>query len=221
MPGLTIDCVIFGFEDDELKVLLIRRDIEPQRGAWGLPGDWLGQDEDLDLAAVRLLKRATGLEEVYMEQLRAFGRVSRFPHYRIVTVAYSALIDPQRYRVQHGPDTSDIRWFNIHRLPNIHFDHQEIMEYALKELRRKVRQYPIGVELLPDKFTMPRIFALYRTILGEDLDRRNFRKKMLKNGLLHKLDEKETGKAHRAADLYSFDQANYERLKKEGFPYAF
>ena len=221
MPGLTIDCAIFGFEDDTLKVLLIRRDIEPQRGVWGLPGNWIEQDEDLDRAAVRLLKGATGLEDVYMEQLRAFGRVDRFPHYRIVTVAYSALINPQRYRVKHGPDTSDIRWFNIHQLPEMHFDHREIMEYALKDLRRKVRQYPIGFELLPEKFTMPRIFALYRTILGEDLDRRNFRKKMLKNGLIHKLDEKETGKAHRAADLYSFDAANYDRLKEAGFPYAF
>lgn len=217
LPCVTIDCNIFGFEDSKLKILLVVRNIEPQKGRWALPGGWIGRGEDMDMAAQRILEEATGLHNIYMEQVCAFGRVNRFPLDRIITVAYTALIRPDKYRLKAGPETSDVRWFDVEEIPDLTFDHNRIFEKALSHLRERIKQVPIGFELLPKKFTIPQITSLYEAILGCDLDRRNFRKKLLSKKVIESLDETQKGGAHRAAKLYRFDRESYERMRNQGF----
>ncbi|WNJ21606.1 NrtR DNA-binding winged helix domain-containing protein [Pontibacter sp. G13] len=222
LPCITIDCTIFGFDNFALKVLLVKRDIEPQKGMWALPGGWVGDREDLDDAARRILEEATNLKDIYMDQVKTFGRVDRFPDNRILTVSYAALINPLSHRLQQGPEVSDVKWMDVKEVPPLTFDHGEILQASLNHLKQQVRMEPISFELLPAKFTIPQILGLYESILDTKLDRRNFRKKLLRMNILEKLEEKQTGGAHRAADLYRFDRANYERLiEEEGFVYDF
>jgi 8-oxo-dGTP diphosphatase len=221
LPCVTIDCSIFGFNDFEVKVLLIRRGIEPQAGMWGLPGGWVFEDEDLDDAALRILEEATGVPDVYMEQTKVFGRTDRFPDGRIVTIGYTALINPKNYVLRHGLETSDVRWFGLDEIPQLTFDHREILNTALEHLKERIRRQPISFELLPSKFTLPQIISLYESVLGMEMDRRNFRRKLLGMNILEVLDEKQTGKAHRAARFYRFDKENYKKLQKEGFVFDF
>ncbi|GAB4413096.1 MAG: NUDIX domain-containing protein [Bacteroidia bacterium] len=222
LPCVTIDCVIFGFQDFRLKILLVRRDIDPQRGQWQIPGGWVGEAESLDEAAQRILEEATGVSKVYMEQLGAFGEVGRFPDKRIITIGYSALINPIIYNLRHGPEVSDVRWFDAKKIPRLTFDHNDIVQAAFDHLKVRVRHEPISFELLPDKFTLPQIQTLYESILGEEMDRRNFRKKLLRMNILEKLDETQQRGPHRAAQLYRFDRENYEKLTRTGLvKYAF
>lgn len=221
LPCITIDCAIFGFEDFKLKILLVKRDIEPSRGTWALPGGWVGKNEHMDDAARRILQEASGMSDVYMEQLRAFGEADRFPLYRIITIAYTALITPKDYQLTLGPEVSDIGWFDTENIPPLTFDHNRIADYALLHLRRRIREEPISFELLPEKFTLPQLLSLYESILEMNLDSRNFRKKLLSMNILKKLNETEQGVSHRAAQLYSFDRKAYEKLTAKGFVYEF
>lgn len=221
ISSVTIDCNIFGFEDSKLKVLLVVRDIEPQKGMWALPGGWIAENEDMDVAAQRILEEATGVNNIYMEQVQAFGKVGRYPLERIITIGYTALIRPDKYSLKPGPETSDVRWFDIEEIPPLTFDHNHITEKALEHLRRRIKEVPIGFELLPRKFTMPEITSLYEVILGKDLDRRNFRKKLLNMKIIERLDETRKKGGHRAARLYRFDQASYDRMRKDGLIYDF
>ena len=215
LPSLTIDCAIFGFIDFQLKILLVKRDIEPLRGTWSVPGGWIGRKEGLDEAAQRILYEATGLNDIYMDQLRVFGRLDRFPIERLITIGYTALINPDDYpNLQHGAEVSEVRWFDADKVPQLTFDHNEIVEAALENLKNKAKLEPISFELLPHKFTLPQIRSLYESILGEELDRRNFRRKILSMGILEKLPEKQTGGAHRAPQLYQFDKENYRRTHR-------
>jgi 8-oxo-dGTP diphosphatase len=216
-PALTVDCVVFGFDGGELKVLLIQRDLTPFRGSWALPGGFVRVDESLDEAALRELREETGVRDVFLEQLYTFGRPDRDPRERVVSVAYYALVALDRHVPHASTDARNAAWFCVSDLPTLAFDHDEIVAVAVQRLKGKVRYQPIGFELLPAKFTLSQLQRLYETVLERPLDKRNFRKKILGMGLLIELDEIEQDVAHRAARLYRFDETRYRKLVKKGF----
>ncbi|WP_372895916.1 NUDIX domain-containing protein [Stieleria sp.] len=215
-PALTVDCVVFGLDEPDLKVLLIRRELEPYRGKWALPGGFVHVDESLDDAAKRELREETGLEKVFLEQLYTYGDVDRDPRERVVTVAYYALVRLSDHRVVAATDARDAAWFGVHDVPRLAFDHDRILNAAYQRLQNKVRYEPIGFELLPRKFTLRQLQRLYEIILDRSLDKRNFRKKILGMDVLEELDEVETDVAHRAARLYRFNQKRYREMVKQG-----
>ena len=216
-PSLTVDGVVFGLDDEDLKVLLIQRDLPPFEGQWALPGGFVRMDETLEDAAQRELSEETGLADVYLEQLYTFGDPGRDPRERVVTVAYYALVNLRDHRVQAATDARNAAWFTVDDVPKLAFDHARILRAGLERLRGKVRYQPIGFELLPAKFTLRQLQQLYEKVLDRPLDKRNFRKKILGMGILVELDEIETDVAHRAARLYRFDKSKYDRLTKKGF----
>ena len=216
-PALTVDCVVFGLDEGELKVLLVQRDLEPFAGKWALPGGFVQMDEGLEDAARRELREETGISDVFLEQLYTFGDVNRDPRGRVVSVAYYALVNLAAHDVQSGTDARSAAWFAVSELPTLAFDHGKIVAVALQRLKGKVRYEPIGFELLPQKFTLGQLQKLYETILERPLDKRNFRKKIVSMGVLVETDEIQQDVAHRAARLYRFDEQKYRRLKKKGF----
>lgn len=215
--NLTADCVVFGLDEEDLKVLLIQRGLEPFIGKWALPGGFVKLKESLEDAALRELQEETGLEKVFLEQLYTFGDVDRDPRGRILTVAYYALVNLESHHLRSTTDAARAAWFSLTDMPALAFDHEKIFETALNRLKAKVQYEPIGFELLPKKFTLSRLQHLYEIILETELDKRNFRKKILGMGLLKDLDEVQEDVAHRAARLYEFDEAKYQQLKKKGF----
>jgi len=216
-PALTVDCVVFGYDAEELKVLLIQRDLEPFSGKWALPGGFVHVDETLEEAARRELQEETGIANLYLEQLYTFGTIRRDPRERVVSVAYYALVDLFCHHVAAATDARNAAWFTVDEMPPLAFDHEDILEMAHQRLRGKVRYQPIGFELLPEKFTLTQLQRLYETILGTSLDKRNFRKKIFFMDLLLELDEVEQDVAHRAARLYKFDAIKYRALTECGF----
>ncbi|HRI06398.1 MAG TPA: NUDIX domain-containing protein [Nannocystaceae bacterium] len=216
-PALTVDCVVFGVDERELKILLIQRDLEPFAGDWALPGGFVRIGEGLDAAALRELSEETGVTQLFLEQLYTFGEVDRDPSGRVVTVAYYALVRLCDHKVRAATDARSAGWFAAGELPPLAFDHARIVEVARRRLQAKVRYEPIGFELLPRKFTLSQLQGLYEVILERRLDKRNFRKKILAMDILVALDEVESGVAHRAARLYRFDERKYRRLVKQGF----
>jgi len=214
-PALTVDCAVFATHAEGLRVLLIRRGEAPFAGNWALPGGFVRVEETTEAAARRELEEETGLKSAYLEQLYTFSRVDRDPRERVVSVAYYALVKPSSLHA--GSDASSAEWIDVVRLPPLAFDHDEILEVALARLRAKIRYQPIGFELLPQKFTLGQLQRLYETILGRELDKRNFRRAFLRMGVLQGLDEMEAGVAHRPSQLYRFDRAEYRRLLKHGF----
>ncbi|MFS8616552.1 MAG: NUDIX domain-containing protein [Solitalea sp.] len=214
----SVDCVIFGFDKGELKILLIERGEEPYMDYLALPGNIVGEDEDLDAAAGRVLNELTGLNNIYMEQLHTFGEVGRHPQGRIITVAYFSLIKVKRHELYPKiPFAKKAEWRTFHDLPKLAFDHSIILEKAYRKLQRKLRYEPIGFELLPDKFTLTQLQQLYEVILEKEIDKRNFRKKILSYGLLTESGEKQKNVSHRAARLYRFNKRRYNSLRKIGF----
>ena len=216
-PALAVDCAVLGFDEGDLKVLLIQRGLDPFKGKWALPGGFVRMEESLDEAARRELAEETGLNSVFLEQLYTFGEVKRDPRGRTISVAYFALVKLGERKVQAATDADAAKWFSVDRTPTLAFDHGTILETALWRLRNKVRYVPIGFELLPRKFTLTQLQHLYEAILGRALDKRNFRKKALALGVLAATKEYEQGVSHRAAGLYRFDEEKYERLVKKGF----
>ena len=215
--ALTVDCVVFGFDGGELKVLLIQRGLEPFKGSWALPGGFVRVEETIDDAARRELLEETGLKNVFLEQLYTFGTVDRDPRERVVSVAHYALVKLSDHTAKAATDAAHAEWFPISRLPELAFDHKEIVALALARLRGKVRYEPIGFELLPPKFTLTELQGLYEAILEATLDKRNFRKKVLGFGLLVSLKETRMTGRHRPAQLFRFDADKYGKLKKRGF----
>ncbi len=221
LNAITIDCVVFGFDKGNLEVLLIKRADGIQKGKWALPGDWILEDEHIDEAANRLLEGYTNLKDVFLEQLKAFGNPARFPLGRVITIGYYALLKKENLYTQPGYRASEILWCNVNEIPELIYDHNEIIEFAQQKLQEKVRKEPIGFNLLPEKFTLLELMQLYEEILHYKMDKPNFRKKILKMKLLNPLDEKQTNVSHRAAQLYEFNQDNYEKLTKKGFTFEF
>lgn len=214
--ALTVDCVVFGLDETDLKVMLIQRDLVPFEGKWALPGGFVRIDETLEEAARRELQEETGLAKVFLEQLCTFGDVERDPRERVVTVAWYALVRLSDHRVKAATDARAAAWFGMDDLPQLAFDHDRILAVAYERLQNKVRYQPIGFELLPQKFTLTQLQKLYEIILDRTLDKRNFRKKILGMNILQELDEVETDVAHRAARLYRFDKQRYREMVKQG-----
>lgn len=215
---VAVDSIIFGFNEDdvELKLLILKRDFEPQKGSWSLMGGFVNPDESLDNAAQRIVEELTGLEDVYMEQLYTFGDPARDSGGRIVSVSYFSLIKIKEYDRElvrkHGAS-----WVPLSELPNLVFDHNEMVEKAMRKLRIRARTQPIGFELLPEKFTIPQLQRLYEAIYQSPFDKRNFRRKVLTMGLLDKLDEKEKRTSKKGAFYYKFNTEKYEELLQKGF----
>lgn len=218
-PSLTIDCVVFGLdvEEKDLKVMLIQRDIPPFQGQWALPGGFVRVNETLEEGALRELREETGIEQVFLEQLYTLGELNRDPRERVVTVAYYALVNLNEHRIRATTDARKAAWFSVTDLPKLAFDHDTIVEVALRRLKGKLRYEPIGFELLPKKFTIFQLQTLYEIVLERKLDRRNFRKKILGMGLLTDTGDVQEDVAHRAARLYQFDEKKYRHLRKRGF----
>ena len=216
-PALTVDCVVFGMDEGDLKVLLIKRGLEPYQGKWALPGGFVRMEESLDEAARRELEEESGIRPSHLEQLYTFGEPGRDPRGRVVTVGYFALVKLSDHRVHAATDAREAAWFSVWDTPKLAFDHAEVLGTALQRLKGKVRYQPIGFELLPPKFTLTQLQRLYEVILERELDKRNFRKKILAMELLEELDEVEQDVSHRAARLYRFDHKKYKQLEKAGF----
>jgi 8-oxo-dGTP diphosphatase len=216
--AFTVDNVIFGFDESDLKVLLINRIEEPYIDHWALPGYFVLPEEDLNTAARRVLKELAGIENVYLEQVKTFGAVDRHPAGRVITIAYYSLVKIANFTPR--PDRNiagEVQWFSISKLHQLAFDHREIIDECFQRLKRQVRVRPIGFELLPPKFTLTELQHLYEAILETKLEKRNFRKKILSMNLLIDLDEMQEGVAHRPAKLYQFDRDRYEQLLEDGF----
>ncbi len=216
-PALTVDCVIFGLDPQyKLTVLLIERAKDPFKAFWALPGGFVEMDESLEEAARRELQEETGLTNIFLEQLYTFGKPDRDPRGRVISVAYFALINPEQYPTPVADsDASNVQWHPVNELPSLAFDHQKIFETALTRLRNKIRYQPIGFELLPGKFTLSQLQKLYESISGvPSLNKRNFRTRILKTGILLEAGRQE-GVAHRPATLYSFNEEKYRLLMQE------
>ncbi|MCV9927714.1 NUDIX domain-containing protein [Flavobacterium sp. LS1R49] len=221
MNAITIDCVIFGFDKGSLEVLLVQHAEGISKGKWGLPGGWIHKKESTDNAAHRLLNELTGLDNIYLEQLKAFGDPDRFPLRRVITIGYYALVKREDYNIKAGFTAADAKWYKINEIPDLIYDHNEILSFSLQHLRNRVRQAPIGFNLLPEKFTLLQLMHLYEEILGVEMDKSNFRRKILHMKLLLALDEKQQDVSHRAAKLYKFDSKIYEKLTQKGFNFEF
>jgi len=216
---VAVDCIVFGFDKGLLKLLLFKRTLEPGSGKWSLAGGFLKRKESLIDAASRVLCKLTGLKDVFLEQLYAYGSPDRDPGERVISIAYYALIKVEDYNkdlvIENGA-----HWRAIENVPELLFDHGEMVEKALCRLRRIAKSQPIGFELLPDKFTLPQLQSLYEAIYQKEIDKRNFRKKILTMGLLDKLDEKDKSSSKKGAFLYMFNKEKYEELVAKGFYFS-
>jgi len=241
LNSISVDCVIFGFDKSGLRVLLnqidkdaLQQDLPKQASSdqikqiyekhpiltsdnyWSLFGAHVPERQDLDEFAKDLLIQATGLTDVYLQQINAFGSLDRVPYTRVITIGYYALINPDYYSLRQSNLAKSLQWFNLNELPTLCFDHEIIIQHALNKLRQEVMYHPVGFHLLPEKFTLTEIQSLYEVILNKKMDTRNFRKKLAKMDLLIDSGEKQQKVAHRAAKLYQFDIQVYEKLKMEG-----
>lgn len=235
LSHLSVDCVIFGFHEDQLKVLLLKW---KGSGQWCLPGGFVMKEEHIDDSANRILKERTSMESIYLKQFRVFGDPQRerkkeefinLPNasknswimQRFITIGYYALVEFSKVTPEPDVLSEECKWWDIHKVPKLVYDHNHILAAALDTLRMSLNDYPVGYNLLSERFTMPELQTLYETILGKPIDRRNFQKKMLALGLLERLKERKTGGAHKAPYLYRFDKKKYEKAMKQGLKFGF
>ncbi len=233
LDHISLDCVVFGFHDNQLKVLLIRRKYTKE---WALPGGFVKEDESIEVAATRVLQERTGLDDIFLKQFNVFsepGRANRNPtvtdlvgsvanpdlewfNQRFISVGFYALVDFSK--AEPTPDSiSDLCiWKNLNEISSLILDHNQILNKALETLRLQLNYQPLGYNLLPDRFTMPELQKLYETILAKELDRRNFQRRILSYGILNKLEERKTGGAHKAPFLYEFNLENYQKALQNG-----
>jgi len=217
--GMSVDCVVFGYVAEEIKVLLVQRDAEPFLGSWALPGDLVPMDEDLADSASNVLSKLTGLEDIFMEQFHTFGSVDRHPAGRVATVGYYSLVKSDNYHPVASSWVKETQWFSIKELPELAFDHHIILDKAIRTLKRRVKYRPVGFELLPEKFTLLELQALYEALLDFKFDKPNFRKRILSMDLLVHDGEFQSDVPHRPAKLFQFDEKRYKQLRKEGFAF--
>lgn len=207
---VSVDCIIFGLNEGELSLLLMRRNFEPSKGKWSLMGGFVQENESVDSAAKRVLKELTGLKNVYMEQVGTFGDVNRDPGERVISVAYYALINVDEYD-RKLVEKHNAQWINIHNLPELSFDHPAMIEKAKELMRRKASLEPIGLNLLPRLFTLSQMQSLYETIQDESIDKRNFRKKVAEMDYIEKTEMIDKSGSRRGAYLYKFNDKAYSR----------
>lgn len=219
IDALSIDCVIFGFKNKSLSILLVKHGQGPTKGQWALPGSWIKYDESIDAAAYRILTAQTAVEKIFLEQFQAFGDTERFPDKRVITVCYYALVNIENFELHAGPSVAEVNWFNIRGIPKMAFDHNKIFDKCFTHLQHKVQHEPIGFNLLPKKFTLLQLQELYEAILDQKLDKPNFRRKLMKMNLLVACNEKQKDVSHRAAALYRFDKKVYDKLIDRGFSF--
>lgn len=206
--AVSVDCVIFGYDDKELKVLLIKSDLEEFEGMFSLLGDLVRPDEDIDRASYRILKERTGLDDVYLEQVHSFGDVGRHPSGRVITIAYYSLIDIKHHKLKLN--FNELHWHSLGEIRKLAFDHKKILDTCLSRLQEQVMEHPVVFNLLPEKFSLRELQELYESILGVELDRRNFRKKISVKDWLDDLNEMEANLSHRPGKLYSLKK-QYQR----------
>ncbi len=211
--ALSVDCVIFGFDENKLKVLLIRSDVNYYADNWSLLGDFVLPNEDLDAAAYRILKQRTGMKDVYLEQVRTFGKVDRHPAGRVITVAFCSLINVHHHTINILDN--ELHWHDVAAVGTLAFDHQQIFDECLAQLQKRVQEHPLGFNLLPKKFSLRDLQNLYEAILDVKLDRRNFRKKFFSMDLLIDLNEMEKDVPHRPGKLYAFNFDKYDQRAKK------
>lgn len=212
---VAIDCIIFGFDQDDLKLLLTKRSFEPEKGKWSLIGGFVKENESLDDATKRILTKLTGLRNIFMEEVKVFSEVDRDPVERTISVAYYALIkinETLKISADYGA-----HWFSINEIPELIFDHRDMVDAAHHKLKSMAKHQPIGFELLPKKLTIPQLRRLYETIYQEELDKRNFSRKILAMNMLEKLNEKDKSSSKKGAYLYRFDKKRYRELIRKGF----
>jgi ADP-ribose pyrophosphatase YjhB (NUDIX family) len=213
---LAVDCIIFGFDNEDLKVLLIQRDFEPEKGKWSLMGGFLKKNETLDNAAYRILLNLTGVRDIYMEQLYTFSDVNRDPLERTISTSYYAIVNIEKHNLNLVKNYN-AKWFSLSNAPKLIFDHNKMLNKAIMRLRRRTSINPIGFDLLPKKFTMRQLQKLYETILDKELDKRNFINKIRSMDILIKLNEKDMTSSTKGSYLYMFDQKNYEEKQENNF----
>jgi len=211
--ALSVDCVIFGFDENKLKVLLIRSDLKKYLGKWSLLGDLVGQNEDLDAAAYRILKQRTGLDDVYLEQVHTFGAVNRHPAGRVVTTTYCSLINIRHHKLKILDN--ELHWHDVQSVMDLAFDHQQIFATCYMWLQKRIQEHPLGFNLLPKKFSLRDLQNLYEAILDTKMDRRNFRKKFFAMDFLIDIAEMEQDVPHRPGKLYKFNYDKYEKKKRK------
>jgi 8-oxo-dGTP diphosphatase len=212
---VAVDCIIFGFDGSQLQALLIKRGFEPEKGKWSLMGGFTNQNESTDEAAVRVLHQLTGINNIYMEQLYCFSEVNRDSAGRVISIAYFALINIEDYNEQMQFE-HEARWFPLRNIPDLIFDHKEMVALAKERLQQKVANHPIGFELLPEKFTLPQLQNLYEAIYESPLDKRNFTRKILSLEILNRLNEKNKLSSRKGAFYYVFDKKKYKELNHDG-----
>lgn len=215
---VAVDAVIFGyFDKEDLQILLIKRNIEPSKGGWALPGGLVLDNENLDDAVKRELHEEAGIKPDFLEQLYTFGNVDRDPRNRVVSIAYLGLVNPSYHELFADSDAEDARWFSVNKLPKLAFDHDKIIDIALKRLRSKIQYQPIGFNLLNEEFPFSDLENLYKTIIGQEIDRRNFRKKIMSHGLLNETNKVKKEGSGRPGKLFTFNQEKYKELEEQGF----
>ena len=215
---VAVDAVVFGYTSKEgLSVLLIKRNIKPFKDSWALPGGLVGDDESLEEAVQRELKEETGVNINYLEQLYSFGKPGRDPRNRVISITYYGLVKPDAFELHADTDAADVAWFNIKKLPQLAFDHKEILIAAHERLKNKMLYQPVGFELLEEKFPFSELEKLYMAVLDRPIDRRNFKKKVIKFGFLEETTEKQAlDGAGRPGNLFRFNEQKYFQLQKEG-----
>ena len=218
-PSVTTDCVIFGFDGTRMKVLLVQRGIEPYKGRWAFPGGFLQMNESAEEGALRELREETGLSGAFIRQFHTFSAPDRDPRERVITIAFYALVRIEE--VTGGDDAADARWFALDEVPQLAFDHDQILRTAEQALRQQIHFEPVGFELLPEKFTLRELQNLYEAILGVRFDKRNFSNKINRLGLLEPLDEKVNPSRKKEATLFRFNKTKYDELKQKGFRLEF
>ena len=218
--GLSVDCVVFGYHDKRLKVLLIKRGAAPFKGEWALPGDLVYPNENIDVAANRTLRDLTGIDNLYMEQTKVYGQVDRHPAGRVITTGYYSLIDIAKHDPHASAWAEGVYWIDLAEVPELAFDHDSILQDAVEILRQNVRHKPVGFNLLPEKFALADLQELYEALLDEAYDKANFRKRILAQNFLVDLKEMQKNVPHRPARLFSFDIVRYNQLKEKGFSFS-
>ncbi len=215
----TVDAVVFTYDNEELKILLVKREIEPFKNQWALPGGFLRDNETLEIAIKRELKEKANIESIFLEQLHSFSSINRDPRARVITTAFYALINNSNYKIKADADAIDAKWFLFNSNFKLAFDHNLIVDMAIKRLKKNLEYRPIGFELLPKYFTISQIQKLYEIIFDKEVDKRNFRKKLLKTELIIETDKFDKTGVKRPARLYFFNEDKYNEFKKEGFKF--